>query len=237
MRKRILMLLLALCALGIIWLFLDSRVFVVRNVRIAGDTGMAHDDVVRTAGVDMGGRMRKIDAEAIERNIQMSGALRCISVETEYPSTIVITAERRQGRLVADYGGNIVLMDSDGYVISVTRELPEGEFLYVTGLSASGATPGKPITADRNRVDAMCAVARTISECDASAYVSELNTDDVDSLYLYSRTGIKVMLGDSNNMENKIVWMKYALIDLESRGETSGKLDVTGGSQADYSAE
>ena len=43
-----------------------------------------------------------------------------------------------------------------------------------------------------------------------------------------------VLLGTEENMEKKLVWMKYALADLESRGQTFGILDVSSGNQADY---
>ncbi len=236
MRRRIIIGVMLLAALAVIVLFLDSGVFVVRDVQISGESGMAYDEVVRAAGVDMGGRMRRLDVEDIVRNLEKTGELRCIGVEKDYPSTIVISVERRVGRIVADFGGNVVLMDENGYVMGSTREMPEGNYVYVTGLAARDAVPGRLIGGDVRRISAMCAVVAAIDECGAADYVSELNVDNVDSLYLYSRTGIQVMLGDAEDLDEKIIWMKYALMDLESRGETSGKLDVTGGSQADFSA-
>lgn len=236
MRRRIIIGALLLMALAVIALFLDRSVFVVRDVRINGESGMTYDEMVRAAGVDMGGRMRLINVEDIVRNVEKSGAVRCTGVEKEYPSTIVINVERRVGRIAADFGGSVALMDADGYVIGSTREMPEGDYLYVTGLYARDAVPGRIIDCDSGRVAAMCAAVAAIDECGAAEYVSELNVDDVDGMYLYSRTGIQVMLGDAEDLDKKIIWMKYALMDLESRGETSGKLDVTGGNQADFKA-
>ena len=234
MRRRLIPIVMSLAALVLIALFLDNSVFVVKDVRISGDSGMADTDVVRLAGVDMGGHMRSVDTALITRNVEKTGVLKCVNVETEMPSTIVITVEQRQGRAVTDYGGNIVLTDIDGYVMSITREIPEGEYLYVTGLSAGDASLGRRISADTARINAITAVLNAIEKIDCAEFISELNVDDPDSLYLYSRTGIQVMLGDAERMESKLIWMKYALMDLESRGETSGRLDVTSASQADF---
>ena len=237
MRKKLMIFIMALAALVLLALFLDNSVFILKDVRISGESGMEDTDVVRLAHVEFGGHMRGMDKAEIKRNIELSGTLKCIDVATELPSTLVITVERRQGRFVTDYGGNIALMDGEGYVISTTREIPEGEYLYVTGLSPASATPGRQIGAHRDRTDAMCAVLSAIDRSGCADYISELNVDSVDSLYFYSRTGIQVMLGDAENMDSKLIWMKYALMDLESRGETSGRLDVTSGTQADYSHE
>ena len=43
-----------------------------------------------------------------------------------------------------------------------------------------------------------------------------------------------VLLGDPDDMDNKIIWMTGTLADLENRGETTGQLDVSSGTKADY---
>ncbi len=225
-----------LAAIIVIAVFLDGSVFIIRDVRIEGNCGMEDTDVIRLAGIDMGGKMRHFDEAEVRRNVENTGRLICVSADKELPGTVVITVEQRVPRIVTDYGGSIALMDAEGYVISVTHEMPEGDYLYVTGLSANNAVPGRLIGADNLRIEAMAAVIDGIDATGVSGYISEINVADIDGIYLYSRTGIQVMIGDTNQMENKLIWMKYALIDLEGRGETSGKLDVTGGNQADYRA-
>jgi len=236
MLKKLVPVFLVVAALAMIAVFLDSSVFVIKDVRIEGESGMDDRDVMRLAGLQMEGRMRKLDVSSVKRGIESTGALRFISVEKELPSTVVITVERRIGRMAADYGGSIALLDEDGYVISVTREMPEGDYLYVTGLAPRDAVPGRMIGADSVRIDALCTVLDAIDATGSRMYISEINVADVSSIYLYSRTGIQVELGDSGDMENKLIWMSYAIADLEGRGETSGRLDVTGGNQADFSA-
>ena len=236
MLKKLIPAAVVLIALAVIALFLDSGVFIIKDVVISGETGMDEMDVIRLAGVDMGGRMRTFDESGVRRNVESSGLLKCIKVEKSLPSTVVITAERRVPRMVSDLGGSMVLMDGEGYVISVTREMPEGDYLYVTGLSPRDGLPGRLIGSDMARIEALTAVVKAIDTTGVQEYISEINVDDTDGIYLYSRTGIQVIVGDIGELENKLIWMKYVLVDLESRGETSGKLDVTGGKQADFSA-
>lgn len=237
MRKRILMALIVLIALGMIWLFVEKSVLVVKYVTVNGDSGMTSEDVIRTAGVEFGASMRSVNTEQIARSVERSGLLRCVSVELEYPSTIVIDVERRVGRMAIEYGGSIALLDGEGYVISISREMPDGDFIYVTGHSARDAVVGRQLTADKSRVSAMCAVVNAIYSCGADEYVSEVNVENINAIYFYSRTGIQVSLGDSERLDSKIIWAKYALMDLEANGNTSGHLDVTSGSSADFRAE
>ena len=55
-------------------------------------------------------------------------------------------------------------------------------------------------------------------------------------LRIITRRGIEVRLGNSENMPDKIAWMKSAVADLENRGQNGGVLDVSSGTKADYRA-
>ena len=54
MRRRLISVIMALAALVLIALFLDNSVFVIRDVRVIGDSGMDEIEVVRLAEVDLG---------------------------------------------------------------------------------------------------------------------------------------------------------------------------------------
>ena len=80
----------------------------------------------------------------------------------------------------------------------------------------------------------MKAVLEMLHEKNATGYVSELNVDYPSDIQIVTRTGMTVLLGDAKNMERKIIWMTGTLQDLERRGETLGRLDVSSGTKADY---
>jgi cell division septal protein FtsQ len=220
---------------GAVWLFLDRSVFVIRDVEVACDEAVDAQSVIRVSGVELGSRLRALDADKVARKVESTGEFEFISVERNYPSTVRLTVRRRVPAAMAEAGGLIVLMDQDGYVISASPEAPDADAVYVTGLDIGAYDIGRQVSAGEARIAAMGEVIRALGEMDARAYVSELNVADVNGLYIYSRTGIYVALGDEGEMGNKIVLMKYVLADLESRGETSGRLDVSSGDKADFS--
>ena len=80
----------------------------------------------------------------------------------------------------------------------------------------------------------MKAAVDAIRNQGAAIYVSELNVDDPLNLWITTRTGIRVELGDAQNMDGKILWLRSAVADLENRGEVKGTLDVSSGTKADF---
>ncbi len=219
---------------GAVWLFLDRSVFVIKDVEIACDQTVDRESVIRVSGIEMGARMRALNPVQVARATESTGEYAFISVERQYPSAVRLTIRKRVPAAMAEAGGLIVVMDEDGYVMSATPEVPDATTVYVTGLDIGTYEIGSRVSADEDRLTAMTAVIDALTAQNAGTYASEVNVSDVNRLYIYSRTGIYVALGDENEMDQKIVLMKYVLQDLESRGETSGRLDVSSGDKADF---
>lgn len=227
---------LALLAGLVVYLILVNRVFLVRSVRVEGEVSAGADEIARAAGVPFGEKMRDIDAERIRLALGTSGVYELVGLEKDYPFTLVLSVRERSRDAMVLHAGVILTLEKDGSVVETTTEVPDNGAIYVTGLDISGYQPGQTVAASAGRLQAMQTVIEALDAQDARAYVSELNVGNTYALYLYSRTGIRVSLGDAQNMDRKIIWMVGALRDLEARGEAGGSLDVSSGDKADYSA-
>ncbi len=219
---------------GLVYLALNQWVFVVRNVVVNGSGDIPAEEVIRLSHIPMGGKLGKIDAEQLAHQIESDGRIAFESLEVDYPNTAIINVRKRTHDAITLQGSKILVMDSDGYVISVHDQVPAESAPYVTHLKISAYTIGRQIDAEPDRLAGMKAVTEAVKALGAAPYVSEINVDDPRHLQIISRTGIYVQLGDHTNMENKINWMVGALRDLESRGQTSGVLDVASGTKADF---
>ncbi len=220
---------------GAFWLFLDRSVFLIRDVEVACDQAVDADRVIRASGIELGARMRALDPALVARKTESTGEFAFVAVDKRYPSAVRLTVRLRVPAAMAEAGGLVVLMDKEGCVISATPAAPDADAVYVTGLEVRSYDIGRRIAANEDRLSAMREVISALDGAGARGHVSELNVADVNALYIYSRTGILVILGDEGEMEEKIVLMKCVLEDLESRGETSGRLDVSSGDKADFS--
>ena len=222
-------------ALGIaIWLLLVNCVFVVREVDVEGNTTLSAEDVIRLSKVKLGARLNAVDVDYIHSSVESDGRLAFEGLEKKYPNRLILKVRERTQDAMALQAGKVLVLDADGYVVRIEGQLPDLSVPYVTGLRVTDYALGRRVNAEEERLNAMKAVLEALKAKNATAYVSELNVEDVRTLRIVTRTGITVTLGDTQNMENKIVWMAGALADLESRGEISGNLDVSSGNKADF---
>ncbi len=226
--------LVAVLALGI-YLLLDNAVFIARDVAVEGNTAIDADSIIRAARLPLGKPMRTVSEEAAREALESGGKVELVSLEKRYPDKIVINVRERACEAVASYAGIILSMERDGTVIERLDALPQTDAVYVSGLGITAYRPGEVVSAPASQLEAMVSALSALYDNAATAYVSELNVSNPNDIYLYSRTGMRVTLGDDTDMGSKVVWMVGALRDLEARGETGGELDVSSGDKADYS--
>ena len=236
-KRKILVLtaLIAALALGV-YLLLANAVFIVRDVHVEGNANIDSDSIIRAAQLPLGKPMREVSEEKARAALESGGLVELVGLEKRYPDQVVLNVRERECEAVVSYAGVILTMERDGTVIEQLDALPETDAVYVTGLTITAFRPGEVISAPASQLEAMVTTLEALYENGATGYVSELNVSVPNDIYLYSRTGMRVDLGNRENMGNKVVWMVGALRDLESRGETTGRLDVSSGDKADYSA-
>ena len=129
----------------LIWFLLTHYVFLIRNVQVVGAGDMSEADVVRLSGIPLGGRLNAVDQAALRAKLESTGRLAFVSAERKYPDTIVLTVRQRSRDAITLQAGKLLVLDSDGYVVSVGDVAPEDGVPYVMGLKSSTYRLGKQI--------------------------------------------------------------------------------------------
>ena len=225
----------AIAVLGAaLWVLLVNVVFVVRDVQVAGSGEIPEAEVRRMSGIQLGTRINAVDEERLRLDVESDGRLAYVSLERRMPNRLILNVRLRTKDALILQAGKVLVLDSDAYVVEITDRLPDESIPYVTGLRASYYTLGRQLDTADGRCGCMKAVLEALKAQGATAYAAEISVADTADLRIITRTGMTVLLGNSESMNNKIAWMAGALADLEARGETGGQLDVSSGSKADY---
>lgn len=224
-----------LLVLALICGLLLRFVFVVRNVDITGhESVMRTEAVMRAARIGFGTSILNVDRYEIEEAINDTGSLKFEELEIQYPDTVRIQVSPRIREAMMLHMGKIRILDAEACVMESLNELPNTDLIYVSGIKALNCEKGKQIQADEEQLQAYCSVIEALNAHGADIYVSELKLDKPQDMYIITRTGITVSLGNGQKISGKIAWMKSAVADLEQRGESGGILDVSSGNKADY---
>lgn len=220
-----------LLAFGIFW----NNFTKIRVIEVTGVTLTDADEIARRSGITTGMRIYDIDEEAIDRALGTLGKWEFLGMETEGYSTVRLHMRTRFERAVAHYAGSSLVLDEYGQVMENRRDDPEYSLLEVVGLEIRSAVVGQELdTTDKNQIYSVRDVIIMLDQTGAYSRVRELNAKDLDNLYLITVTGLRVEIGDAENLEKKFQWMTAVLDSLEAEGVYSGTLDVSTGESAVY---
>lgn len=228
--------LLALVLLAAVTFVLLRFVFVVRKVEVSGSVNISSEEVIRKAHIAFGESIFNIDEVEICRAINATGDICCEGVERDYPNTLILRVRQRKAAAMAFHGGKLVILDESGCAMQSLENAPDSDLVFASDFDVTSYTIGEVVSADERQLKDFCAVVQAVRRQGAAAYVSELKLTNENDLRIITRRGIEVKLGNGDNMDSKIAWLKSAAADLENRGQSGGILDVSSGTKADYRA-
>lgn len=113
-----------LLAAVLVWLLAFSPVFGVRTVDVRGTHHLSAEQVRQAAAIRSGTPLLRLDSGAVQRRVEKLPAVAEASVQTSFPSTVVITVTERTPVGYVRAGSGYRLVDSTGYQYRTVAKKP-----------------------------------------------------------------------------------------------------------------
>lgn len=218
-----------LTALTVALVIVQERFFRLQYVYVIGNEKKTSQQIAAVSGLVKGRNMLGIEEEDIAKAMSKDHTIIFKGMQKEYPGVIYLYIEERDVAAAMQWLGVLYLLDDEGMVMEQRTDstLPEG-LPVVTGLKAGNIYVGQKLSL--RSATQLEAYQSIIDELEMQLYadqVSEINLSDAENIYLITREGVTVRLGDSSQMESKIGSVRTAMAYLRQLGSFSGVLDVT----------
>ena len=221
--------LLIVAVLCVAALLIKSRVFTLREIVVQGNEAWSDAEIAALSGLILGEDTLKIEKSRIKGNFLRNHYVELIEMDILYPDRVLLTVRERQPRAAVNCAGVILVIDAEGVILERMASMPAGDLITVS-MNASLSAQGRTIESSKSgELD--------LSELDAqgmSGLVSEINVRDRFNLYMVSNTGVQIILGEKDDMADKLVLARLVLEKLTEEGVMSGVLDVSTGQNAVY---
>lgn len=234
-QKKLLTILISIVSMFIL-LAAGYFIFLVDTIFVEGNEKYSESSIVSVTGLTTGRHMLFYDLEKIKADIAENPYLKVVGVERELPRTIHITiVEREEAAAIAvqDYH---VIIDVEGHVLSISTGSDISNLLRITGISQMGFQVNQPLDTGSNmQIQALMLILQQIEAFNLRADIVSIDLTNPLRLSMQTKEGIAVLLGQSDNMEKKMYWLRETLPSLRGGGITEGTLDVSAKSGAIYS--
>ena len=203
--------------IGIAFLLLFSPFFSIQYIKVEGNEKLETEAIINIASIERGLNIFRINIPKIKRNITSNSYVDSVIIKRKFPNTILITIEERKPIAYIPFMGSNICIDKEGNVLEVVSDLKEEEkkLPIITGLTFTQFKLGEPIDiGETEKFNTIIASIKEIINNDLLAEVSQINMQDKDNIQMTIRDQFEVLLGDSQNLNYKINFLREILNNL-----------------------
>lgn len=212
-----------------------SRLFVLRDVVVNGNVKYSDDDITRIARVSFGKSIFSIQPDEIADRFKQIGPIELTEVKRVLPDRLELTVRERELSAVILYLGVSSIIDEHCVIVTQSSDLTSDELLVVTGVQQTTYQVGSRIeSAVPGQIHALSEVLKVLSKHAILLELSELNVSNLDNMYLMALSGMRIDIGDSGSMAEKLNFALEVMHKLNEEGTVSGVIDVSSGKSAVY---
>ena len=207
-----------------------GAVFRVRSVTVEGCRAISQEEVICLSGISMGMNTFAINEDQVEAGIESNRYLSFVCVDKQLPDKVVIQVRERTPAAQVTYCGIAYTLDNRGMVLEESQNTsvkPDG-LVMVGGLNIRRCKLGETVQLQSDRqMSVYTELLVELKVMSALNDVSELDLSDMDNLFLVSRDGYTVRLGDSSGLHAKLRAMLLTREHLSATGHSGGTIDVS----------
>ena len=244
---------LALVALaGITVCVLYFIVFRVREIRVEGNQLISRSDVIRLSGIKYGSSILTLSEEDTKRDMEAravseakrTGNSNYYTLQFRYldkmmPGTVVISVKEREPCCWMTLRGIMFVMDKNRMVLYETEDpsIRPANLVEVKGLNIRGGDhPGQTLmlnSAVQQSIFENLFLELKVLSC--LPIVQEVDLSNTSSIFLITRDGYTVSLGDRERIHAKLRSMMYVREKLLELGKNGGAINVSVPEKPTYS--
>lgn len=235
--ERRLMIIVAVLVILVAGAFLiRAWVFKIRSVRVIGIHDITWQEVALSAGLSSSSNYFGLDEKQIEEGINNNRYLVYEGMERIFPSTVVLRVRERRPLAAIHYIGIAYIMADDGLILEKTKELSSyAHLMTVSGLTLRDIRQGSvPLSSRFGQMETCLALAREIYAQGFNSEIRDINLAETSSIYMTTRDGFSVHLGDNWDLRPKIGTVRAVLQRLRESGIQGGVIEATVPGEATY---
>lgn len=203
-------------------------IFHVKAIDVVGVQRYTPQQVVQLSGLKTGEQIFLADLSAATERIQQEPYLKVLSIRRVLPNRIRIEIGERKEAAAISYQNLVVIVDHDGYVLSIGNRADLSGLIQVRGMQEATYNVNQRLG---ERTDfftnTLIAILKALQEHGLSEEIAFLDISNPLSVHMLTVDGLDVSLGQPEELSEKLESFAGVLPDLKRAGLTGGTLHLS----------
>ncbi|MDF2885208.1 MAG: cell division protein FtsQ [Clostridiaceae bacterium] len=224
-KNSLLLLLLLICIF--ITLCLKLQYFNITDFEVSGNRNITKNEIVKLSSIEKGNNIFYTNLSKARTNIGSNPYIQSVEIKRKLPSTLNIEVVERDAYFYGnDPSGKYVIVDNEGVVLEIRKEINNMKLLKILGFDFSKAKVSKTLPVDDSRKIKLLNTFTDLLKADKSGLtLSIIDISNLLDIKLYYGN-ICVMLGNSEDIQNKIN-KAVNIILVNKLKDSKGYIDVS----------
>lgn len=210
--------------------------FLLSDIVVMGNENYSSDYIVERSGLKLGTHMLFVDLDEAETNISQDPYLQVDSVTYIFPSRVrIVVTERKAVAGILGLDSNVII-DKNGYVLSMAGGSDISDLIQVTGVTASGYQLGQRLGQGNDFSTAtLVQIISVLEQYGLSSSIKSIDLTTPLAITMTAQSGLKIHVGQATDLESKMDVLAKLLPEFVNKGITSGTLYLSAKGGTTYS--
>ncbi|NLI53347.1 MAG: FtsQ-type POTRA domain-containing protein [Clostridiales bacterium] len=199
--------------------------FLLSDIVVMGNENYDANYIVERSGLKLGTHMLFVDLDKAEENIAQDPYLQVDSVTYIFPSRVrIVVTERKAVAGIVGLDSNVII-DKNGYVLSMAGGTDISDLIQVTGVTVSGFQLGQRLGQGNDFSTAtLVQIISVLEQYDLAASIKSIDMTTPLAITMTAQNGLKIHVGQATELDTKMDVLARLLPQFVSKGITNGTL-------------
>jgi len=199
-----------------LYYFSQSSFFALQTVGVTGQKHLTPAEVTSQSGLIDGVNIFQVNLEQARQRLLTDPWIAGAVLRRQIPNKVEIEIEERQPSALLIDGQHWLVLDRNGVCIDNPTSPRLFSLPIITGLTPDTIQPGKLVSTSPVLPAVLAALDLNVED-----FFSEVNINNPQSLIAYTRDGIPIYLGDSQDLHSKLLAAQSLTVNLNDPGSVA----------------
>ena len=199
-----------------LYYFSQSSFFALQKIEVRGQQHLTPGEVTGQSGLSDGVNIFQVNLDQARERLLTDPWIAGAVLRRQLPNKVEIDIEERQPSALLIAGQDWLVLDRNGVCIDNLTSTRLYSLPIITGLTPDTTEPGKQVSANPALPVVLAALDLSVED-----FFSEVDVANPESLIAYTRDGIPIYLGDSQNLHSKLLTAQSLMANLDDPGSVA----------------
>ena len=199
--------------IGIFVYIMLSPIFAVKNIKVDTDGNLTEQEIINLSAINLNENTFKYSKKQIIENIKENSYVDDVKIKRNLPNEIQITIKERFPKLMITYGNAYIYIDSQGYILEITKEYKQLPILKGIKTKDDEIGLGKRLcNDDLQRLTNVLKIIEIAKTEGLFELITSIDIEDKNEYKITMDSEEKIIyLGNCSSLDERILWVKKIL--------------------------